>query len=318
MAVNHQHLRAFHAVASEGGFSSAARRLNISQPTLSQQIKALESRYGTLLFEGRRRPLRLTPVGRELLNLTGRMFATSDEIEELLGDRPTGDPRQVRLAADSPIYAARLAQLLMAEGSRLTVEVQLDHARGALQRLLDGRAEVGIISDPPIDPRLVYRPLFIDRLAVILSAGHVRAGEEMFALGGIARETLLLREQSSKTRAAIESMLHARDIAPARIVELHGRETIREAVALGLGVSFMFSAECPPDPRLAVLLPDSQPDSALLTGYLVFRADKRKTSLMRQVMQSAERLEEFSPVPLAGYSDRRKAATSGEHGRDRG
>src|SRR5579862_9399843 len=82
VGVNHQHLRAFHAIATEGSFSRAARRLNVAQPTLSQQIKALEGRHAAVLFEGRRPPLRLTPVGRELYALTRRMFATSEEIDE--------------------------------------------------------------------------------------------------------------------------------------------------------------------------------------------------------------------------------------------
>ncbi|MFQ5467392.1 MAG: LysR family transcriptional regulator [Kiloniellaceae bacterium] len=45
------HLRAFHAVAAEGGFNRAAAALNVSQPTLSTQVGALEERYGVKLFE---------------------------------------------------------------------------------------------------------------------------------------------------------------------------------------------------------------------------------------------------------------------------
>lgn len=53
MSVNHQHLRAFHAIAEEGSISRAARRLNVAQPTLSQQLKALEDRHKAALFDGR-------------------------------------------------------------------------------------------------------------------------------------------------------------------------------------------------------------------------------------------------------------------------
>src|SRR5260370_173339 len=53
--MNHAHLRAFHAVASEGSFTRAAARLHVTQPTLSGQVKALEETYGVRLFDRRGR-----------------------------------------------------------------------------------------------------------------------------------------------------------------------------------------------------------------------------------------------------------------------
>src|ERR1700744_643473 len=109
MAVNHQHLRAFHAVATDGSVSRAARRLNVAQPTLSQQLKALEERHQTPLFEGRKPPLRLTAAGRQLFTLTQKLFATSDDIDDLLGDGNDLTLGAVRMGSDCPIYAARRA-----------------------------------------------------------------------------------------------------------------------------------------------------------------------------------------------------------------
>ncbi|MBU6269566.1 MAG: LysR family transcriptional regulator, partial [Sphingomonadales bacterium] len=166
MAVNFQHLRTFHAVALEEGFSRAARRLNISQPTLSQQIKSLEARYHAKLFEGRGRPLRLTPLGQELLVLTRRIFAAADEVEGLFGKQPDDQAIRIRLASDSPIYAARLTQLLLHADPRAAVEVQVDNSRDTLGRLLEAKADVAIVSDPPIDPRFAYKLLFVDTLNV--------------------------------------------------------------------------------------------------------------------------------------------------------
>ena len=298
LSVNHQHLRAFHSVAIEGSFSRAARRLNISQPTLSQQIKALEQRHGRALFEGRRRPLLLTPTGAELLTLTQRMFATSDEIDVLLGDQPDGDTMTVRIASDSPIYAARLAQAMLNDDARLQVTVQIENSQTTLALLLEARADVAIISDPQIDPRFAYKPLFVDYLKVLVPADHRLAKAQVYPLSALAEDCLLIREPSSKTRAATQSLLSAHDLTPARIIEVQSREAIREGVALGMGVSLFFSAECPFDVRLAVLEPEFQPDTALLTGYVVCCTEQRRSPLMRQALKAAETLEAFSPIPL--------------------
>lgn len=298
MTVNHQHLRAFHAIATEGSFSRAARRLNVAQPTLSQQIKALENRHGAVLFEGRRPPLRLTPVGRELLALTRRMFATSEEIDELLGDSVGAAALSIRIGGDSPVYAVRLAQALMSAHSEAAVEVRVDNAREALGRLQDAQVDVAILSDPPMDGQFFYEPLFADYLAVAAPADHPLAGAPVFPLGALAGERLLMREPASKTRAAIETLLAAAEVTPERVIELHGREAIREAIALGMGVSLFFSAECPPDPRIACLRPDRQPDRAQLTGYVVCRVERRRTPLMRAALAAAETLKPLSPLPL--------------------
>ena len=159
----------------EGSFSRAARRLNVAQPTLSQQIKALEHRHQAVLFEGRRPPLRLTPTGRELLALTQRMFATSDEIDALLGDNVDSASHLIRLGADSPIYAVRLAQALDRSHPETAMEVRIDNARETLARLQDSKVDVAIVSDPSMDGQFFYAPLFADYLIVVVPVDHVLA-----------------------------------------------------------------------------------------------------------------------------------------------
>ena len=84
MSISTAHLRAFHGVAREGGYSKAARVLNVSQPTLSLRIKALEEGYGVNLFERLGRGVRLTAFGGDLLQATTRLFASMDEVEDVL------------------------------------------------------------------------------------------------------------------------------------------------------------------------------------------------------------------------------------------
>jgi DNA-binding transcriptional LysR family regulator len=294
LTVNHQHLRAFHAVAVERSFSGAARRLNVAQPTLSQQIKALEGRHQAVLFEGRRPPLRLTPVGRDLFALTQRMFTTSNEIDELLGDSVGGASMAIRIGADSPIYAVRLAQALLDACPEAEVEVRVDNARETLARLQDAKVDVAIVSDPAMGGQFFYEPLFADYLNVAVPANHPRARAAVFPLQELAHERLLLRETASKTRAATETLLTTTNVSPARIIELHSRE----AIALGMGVSLFFSAECPPDPRIAFLPADRQAGRAQLTGYVVCRVERRRTAMMRAVLAAADTLKPLSPMPL--------------------
>jgi len=251
-----------------------------------------------MLFEGRRRPLQLTPIGQKLQLLTRQLFATSQEIEELLDDRPASQTPSMRLASDSPIYAARLAEALLRSDPDIAMEVHIYNSRETLSQLLEAKADVAIISDPPITPRFAYKPLFTDRLRVLVPRTHRLARQKIYPLAALANDCLLIREPSSKTRGATESLLSEHDLHPPRTIELHSREAIREAVALGLGVSLFFSAECPFDSRIAVLDLERQPDASLLTGYVVCCVEQRRSGLVRRVLEAAESLEPLSPVPL--------------------
>jgi DNA-binding transcriptional LysR family regulator len=144
----------------------------------------LEHRHRAVLFEGRRRPLRLTPVGRDLFALTHRMFATSEEIDELLGDTVGGAALSIRIGADSPIYAVRLARAVLSAHPEAAVEVRIDNGREALGRLQDAQVDVAILSDPPMDGQFFYEPLFADYLAVAVPAGHPLAGGRGIPAGG--------------------------------------------------------------------------------------------------------------------------------------
>lgn len=90
--LNFQHLRYFRAVAHDGNLTRAAERLNLSQSALSIQIRKLEDRLGHQLFERRSRQLHLTEVGRIVLDHADAIFASGDELIEIL--KGTGKTRQ--------------------------------------------------------------------------------------------------------------------------------------------------------------------------------------------------------------------------------
>jgi LysR family transcriptional regulator, low CO2-responsive transcriptional regulator len=302
LALNYQHLRAFHAIASAASVSRAARHLSLAQPTLSQQLKALEDRHRVVLFEDRKPPLRLTPAGRELFALTQRLFAASSVIEGFLKDDSDQRPISARLGSDSPIYAARMAARLLARFPELTIQVRIGNARETLKALTEAQVDAAIVSDPPGDNRFTYEPLFADRLMVAMPIDHPHAKSPFFPLADLAHTRLLVREPTSRTRVSVEHLLSQAGVTPTDILELHTRETIREGVALGLGVGMFISSECPPDPRIAYAPLDPSARSPELAEYVVCLTERRRTSLMRAVMESAAELRRLSPIEVEPMS----------------
>ncbi|MGI4814113.1 MAG: LysR family transcriptional regulator [Janthinobacterium lividum] len=190
MSTDLRHMRAFIAVAEERHFGRAARRLSITQPPLSQQIRALEESVGALLFARTRRSVQLTPVGRELLVEVRRIVAMADALPPLAQSLARGERGMLSLAFVSTADYGLLPPLLRAFGARFPqVRLQLTEATSDVQsvEILAGRIDAGLAippltplppeSSPVVDatnpaaraPGLSYRPLFREPLIVAMS-----------------------------------------------------------------------------------------------------------------------------------------------------
>lgn len=287
MAANYQHLRAFHAIAADGGVSRAARRLNVSQPTLSQQLKALEARYNVTLFESRKVPLRLTAAGRDLFVLTQKLFTVASDIDDLLGETAGVAGGMLRLGSDNPFYAAKIVDLLRRRHPQITIQVRMGNAREVVRWLGDAQIDAGVASDPPGDSSFSYHPLASDVLMCALPLDHPLTRLTVVPVRAFASETLLLREPTSKTRAFTERALTDAGVAPRAVIELQSRETIREGIALGLGIGVFYDTECPPDARIAYRPLDTDGRDYQLRCYLVCQSERRRSALMRALQSIA-------------------------------
>lgn len=290
MSVNFLHLRSFYAVASERSVSKAARRLNISQPTLSKQLKALEDRYKVKLIEGMRPPLTLTTAGRALYEKAERLFGLADEIGALLGEDEVDSGALLRLGTDSPPYAAAFMAAFKAAVPSARFRVTIANALQTNDLLLKAQVDIGIICEPPVENDYTYAPLYKDRLVAILPASWPDDGLAALPVERLGQEVILVREASSRTLAAMNRLLADAGIAPGQTMELHTREMIREAVAQGLGMSLMFEKECPPDSRIRVLPLDTDSSSIEVKGYLAVRSERKRMPLIRQSLAIAREM----------------------------
>src|SRR4051794_16067998 len=104
MGMNQAQLRAFAAVATHSGFSAAARALEVTQPALTHQVRALEAHYGVTLFLRQGRGVSLTPLAEELLRLVRRMGTLEEEADGLLAAAGGLRAGTLRIAADGPYH----------------------------------------------------------------------------------------------------------------------------------------------------------------------------------------------------------------------
>jgi len=111
--MNYQHLLYFRAVAVAGGITSAARRLRLTPPTLSAQVRVLEEALGTTLFERNARGMTLTEDGHVVLRYADRIFALGDEMKQALHARTS---QALRVGIELSSFPATVQPLLVALG----------------------------------------------------------------------------------------------------------------------------------------------------------------------------------------------------------
>ena len=254
MPISHAHLRSFHAVATHGSFTRAAEFLHITQPTLSGQVKELEERYGIKLFLRHGRRIELTDIGRSTYTITRHLFRYEEEVEQLLQSARALTSGKLLVAADSPyIVTPMLAQFeRLYPGIRISI--QYGNSEQLMSWLGSRRCDVAFLPNiPQGDDRLFAIPLVPDSLVVFVSQDHAWADRRSVTMAEIASQRVILREKGSRTRSIFEAAVDASACQLDNVMEISGREGVREAVAAGFGVGIVAENELVADLRLRSL-----------------------------------------------------------------
>lgn len=250
MSINHAQLRAFHAVAGEGGFTRAAAALGVTQPTLSGQVAALEAAYDVRLFERRGRGIELTDLGAGLFDVTRRLFAQEAEAEQLLSAARGLMSGLLRVGADAPYHVIPLLATFHRRHPGIRLSMSFGNSERVLRELFERRSDIAVLPDIDADERIHAVPFRSDRLIVFVARGHAWATRRSLRLAELDGQRLVLREIGSTTRAVFERAMAAAGITPGEVLEIGSREAVREAVAAGLGIGVVFESEFGHDPRL--------------------------------------------------------------------
>lgn len=172
-------LRYFVAVAEELSFSRAAKRLNVSQPPLSMQIKAIEQELGAMLFARTRRSVALTHAGEVLLEQARSALDRLDQAEEMARRAGRGEAGRLMLGFTSSVPLLDIFPRILRRFRELypyaAIEARLMSTGRQLEALSEGRLDVGILRPPygfrPA-PDLTARRLWRDQLHVFLPDDH--------------------------------------------------------------------------------------------------------------------------------------------------
>jgi DNA-binding transcriptional LysR family regulator len=194
MAIELRLLRYFAVVAEERHVGHAAARLFISQPALSQQIRALEEQVGVPLFVRHPRGMELTEAGGVLLGEAREVIARADRLEDTVDELARGESVGLRIGVPPGLDPALLPELLASlreSHPAAPIQVRELSTPEQLEALSAGGLDLGIVREPVEDTRLSRRTLLVEPLGASLPATHPLAGRGSLTLRELAGDVFV-------------------------------------------------------------------------------------------------------------------------------
>jgi LysR family hydrogen peroxide-inducible transcriptional activator len=243
--MNLQELRYLVAVAEHRHFGRAAEATNVSQPTLSSQIRKLENELGVTLLERTNKRVNLTPVGSQILIHAQRALVEAGQMEAVA--RAARDPLvgALRLGA-IPTLAPYLMPLILEDLRQdypgLVVELWEDQTRMLIEALRNHKLDAALLATPADAPEITEIALFDEPLLAALPLKHRLAAQKTVSEEALADELLVLADGHCLATHALAACSGKTAPAHNRLqgtMQAASLETLVNLVAAGYGATLI-------------------------------------------------------------------------------
>ena len=299
--MNLKQLEAFVQVAEGGSFSKAAKKLYLTQPTISAHVASLEKELNVRLFVRNTKEVSLSEDGKDLYKYARQMVDLEKKIDERFGTREEGGKHCITIAASTIPAQYLLPKVLMRFNEKYPEEqlkiMETDSAKVVTQ-IVEHMADVGFTGTVLEKKHCKYMPFYKDELVIITpnTEKYQKLKDHMTDdISWLLEEHVILREEGSGTRKEAEKQLKQAgvDLSDLDIIaSIENQETIKKSVRQGMGISI-----------LSKLATADEAEAGYVLAFPIPKADKgRDINLVYnknyQLSRSAER---FIKVVKEGY-----------------
>jgi LysR family transcriptional regulator, low CO2-responsive transcriptional regulator len=236
-------LEVFLAVIRQKSFSRAAKKIHLSQPTLSEHVSELERELGKPLFFRHGRTVTLTEAGRVFEEHAVRVVSGVEGARQAIADLDGLVHGSLLVGASTtpglyvmPGVIARFR----ARHPGIELRLQIANSQVIEERVRGREVDLGVVGGHGVVPgEECLAAGLLDELVLVVGPGHAWARRREVAPAQLADQPLLIREEGSATRRVTERALQRAGITFHPAMELDHPEAIKQAVMAGLGVAFV-------------------------------------------------------------------------------
>jgi LysR family transcriptional regulator, hydrogen peroxide-inducible genes activator len=240
--MNLRDLEYFVAVATHKHFGKAATACNVSQPTLSAQLKKLEGYLGLNLVERDNRHVWLTPIGEEVAIRARRLLQEAEGIKQLARSQFNPLAGDIKLGAFptlAPYYLPQVLPKVAKALPELRVYLVEEKTQTLLQQLLAGALDAALLALPLSSEQVDAIPVYKEDFVLALPKQHSLAKLKKIELTDLADQNLMLLDEGHCLREQALSVCQLAGISENTTFRASSLETLRQMVAGGLGITLM-------------------------------------------------------------------------------
>jgi LysR family transcriptional regulator, transcriptional activator of the cysJI operon len=238
----------FKEVAETKNITLAARKLHMSQPSISLQIQNLENQYGARFFDRTNKGVTLTQAGEVFYEHVRQVLHILQDAQQQVSALVEDQRGLIYLGATLTIGEYVLPNILAylyKNRPEVDFKVKIANTEVISQEVLEKRIHIGLIEGPvPRHKELVGENFWEDELVVIVPSFHPWASRNSITLAELPQERLITREVGSGTRKVMEMALKERGLDPEQLnitMELGSTQAIKQVVSAGLGITIISS-----------------------------------------------------------------------------
>jgi DNA-binding transcriptional LysR family regulator len=235
------HLKTFLEVSKQKSFSRAAEKLLVTQPSISAQIRSLESSLGHRLLERGGGKVTLTAAGRvfepfaeESLSRLNHILLTIADLERSPRGTLTVSANDSTALYVLPSFFSKFKR----QYSRVALNIVRAERTKTIESVLNREVDFGVVSLPVRDPRLHVEIIHKDELVLVVPAKHPLAAEETVTLEKLAKYSLLV-PTSGRRRENLDMLFAERKLTPKIGMELDSSELLKRLILAEIGIGFL-------------------------------------------------------------------------------
>ncbi len=234
-------LQIFAAAAQYESFARAAEVLHLTQPAVSMQIKQLEEATGLALFERVGRRIALTEAGAILSHHAKRILGDIKDADDAMRALASADGGTVSigLVSTARYFVPRQISRYAERHPKVDIHFSIGKRDTLLRQLQDNAIDLAVMGRPSVELDAHCEPLAYNPHVIAASTTHPFVDAACFDLHELRHDTFLMREPGSDTASVANDMFRQHLFTPARTLALDSHETVKQAVAAGMGVSLL-------------------------------------------------------------------------------
>lgn len=283
MNISHRQLKMFVTLAKHLNFTHAAKKLHVTQPAISMQIKLLETEVGLPLFEQIGKKMFLTPAGTEMLHYAENILSELGELNYSINELKGIKRGHLRLAVANSLsdLAAKIMGLFLEKFPEINITLDVGNRVQQIEALNNNTVDLAIMGQTPKGINVISECLLQTQIIPVAAPNHPLANEKKITRKQLADERFLYGELGSGTRVAMDGSMAEEHFDKSHI-EVSNNEMVKHCIQAGIGIGLLPRVAIETELKYKLLVPLNVEGFPLDYQVNLVHAQEKRLSLVAQ------------------------------------